>query len=100
VVAYPLPSIRLAPLAECQRFISYQSVEDDPAGWVVDGERRHAGRQEELIPRGNYSTASVACLTPLVTLRAGLHLFNNNTTTSTASNPQGADVFIRHQFHA
>jgi hypothetical protein len=28
-----------------------EKEEDDP-GWVVNGERRHAERQGELIPRG------------------------------------------------
>jgi hypothetical protein len=27
--------------------------EDDLAGWVVNGERRHTGRQGELVPRSH-----------------------------------------------
>jgi hypothetical protein len=36
-------------------FLYYEEEkeEDDPAGWVVNGERRRTGRQGELVHRGH-----------------------------------------------
>jgi hypothetical protein len=46
----------LSPGAVCR--------EDDPAGWVVDGETCHAGRQGELVP----AAMGKKSVTPFATL--------------------------------
>jgi WD40 repeat protein len=45
--------IKLWLLSQEQVCDTIKEEDDDPAGWVVNGKRNHAGRQGELVPRGH-----------------------------------------------